>query len=369
MSSKNFTFLVILISLVPILIGVDQLSSSRNKENVIQATDAYILSGHADKESLSFTNWDAADPPQVPANCAKCHSTTGFLDFLGEDGSTIGVTDQEVPTGEVIVCHTCHNPSAHRLSKVDFHSGAMVETETTEAVCLTCHQSRQSTNGIEQTLQGYAEEEVAPNLSFINPHYNFAASTQFGSAAHSGYEYPNLAYAGYFFHAANASACTECHNAHSLQVDPQQCATCHVNVVTQQDFLDIRMQKTDYDGNGDIEEGIYFEINTLSSYLLEALQNYAHNVAGTPIVYENQFPYFFIDSDQDGFADPDEVNFPNRYNTWTPRLLKAAYNYQFYKKDIGGYIHNPRYIIQLLHDSLVNIGSPSDLANIDLPRP
>ena len=41
---------------------------------------------------------------------------------------------------------------------------------------------------------------------------------------------------------------------------------------------------------------------------------------------------------------------PNRYRSWTPRLLKAAYNYQVVSKDPGAYTHNPTYALQLLHD-------------------
>lgn len=369
MSSKNFTFLLFLISLVPILIGVDGLSSSLFGDNVYQATDAYTLSGHADKESVSFTHWDDDDPPVIPANCAKCHSTAGFLDFLGENGSPFGTVDQDVNIGEVITCNACHNPSAHNLSQVPFHSGVEMQPISSEAICLACHQSRQSTPGIQEALAGLDEDQVSTNLSFINPHYNFAASSQFGAAAHSGHEYPSLEYAGFFFHAVNASACTDCHNAHSLQVDPQKCAICHVNVVDKEDFRAIRMQTIDFDGNSDVAEGIYYEISALTSRLLKALQEYAREISGTHIVYADRFPYFFVDANQDGSANPEETNFSNRYTAWTPRMLRAAYNYQFAKKDGGGYVHNPRYMIQLLHDSLVDLDSHINQEDIDLPRP
>ena len=58
-------------------------------------------------------------------------------------------------------------------------------------------------------------------------------------------------------------------------------------------------------------------------------------------------------------ADPEEVNPGNRFDAWTPRLVKAAYNYQFAKKDPGGYVHNPRYVLQLLHDSVMDLGAAS----------
>jgi hypothetical protein len=63
-----------------------------------------------------------------------------------------------------------------------------------------------------------------------------------------------------------------------------------------------------------------------------------------------------VDTNGNGQADPDEANFGNRYNAWTPRLLKAAYNYQFAQKDPGAYVHNGKYILQVLYDSIADIG-------------
>ena len=54
--------------------------------------------------------------------------------------------------------------------------------------------------------------------------------------------------------------------------------------------------------------------------------------------------------------DPDEADYGNRYTTWTPRLLKAAYNYQYATKDPGNFAHNGQYILQVLYDSLVDMG-------------
>ncbi len=76
-----------------------------------------------------------------------------------------------------------------------------------------------------------------------------------------------------------------------------------------------------------------------------------------PIVYElSLHPYFFLDTNGNGQADLDEVNSENRYNSWTPRLLKAAYNYNYSTHDGGAFSHNSTYILQALYDSLVDIG-------------
>ena len=201
-----------------------------------------------------------------------------------------------------------------------------------------------------------ADDAVSRALSFINPHYNFAASTQLGTVARSGYEYADREYAGYFAHAAGAETCVDCHNPHSLTVEPKKCAACHTNVVGQGDFRAIRTQRADYDGDGDTMEGIYEEIASLQALMLKAIQEYARRVVNKPIAYADRFPYFFVDTNGNSIADTGEIQFGNRYDAWTPRLLKAAYNYQFVKKDAGGYVHNPRYVIQLLHDSLMDLG-------------
>ncbi len=85
-----------------------------------------------------------------------------------------------------------------------------------------------------------------------------------------------------------------------------------------------------------------------------------------PIVYDGHtFPYFFADTDSDGAVSPGEAIFPNRYQSWTPRLLRAAYNYQFVAKDAGAYSHNPNYAIQLLHDSMTDL---SEVVDVDISR-
>jgi hypothetical protein len=37
--------------------------------------------------------------------------------------------------------------------------------------------------------------------------------------------------------------------------------------------------------------------------------------------------------------------------------LKAAYNYQYAQKDPGAFAHNAKYVLQVLYDSLEDIGA------------
>ena len=75
----------------------------------VPAQAEWESSGHADTTAEAFTHWDEDDPPVVSASCAKCHSTSGYRDFLGVDGSAAGSVEATVPVGEVIDCTACHN--------------------------------------------------------------------------------------------------------------------------------------------------------------------------------------------------------------------------------------------------------------------
>lgn len=43
--------------------------------------------------------------------------------------------------------------------------------------------------------------------------------------------------------------------------------------------------EVDYDGDGDVEEGIYYELEGMQTLLYERIQAYATEVAGTSIGY------------------------------------------------------------------------------------
>jgi len=96
----------------------------------------------------------------------------------------------------------------------------------------------------------------------------------------------------------------------------------------------------------------------MNAALYAQIQTYAAAQGLVGIVYESHsYPYFFIDTDGDGVAAPGvEANYGNKYGTWTPNLLQAAYNYQYAIKDPGGFAHNGKYVMQLLYDSIESLG-------------
>jgi hypothetical protein len=140
-----------------------------------------------------------------------------------------------------------------------------------------------------------------------------------------------------------------------LEVEVEECADCHEGVESEEDLVNIRVSEFDYDGDGDVEEGIAGEVQTISDALLVAIQaNATNNPATDSIVYSpTSYPYFFIDANGDGVYDDGDTE---RYVTWTPALLRAAYNYQYSQKDPGAFAHNAPYVIQVLYDSLADMG-------------
>ncbi len=316
----------------------------------------WASSPHAKRDAEEFNHWNKEG--NIPVECARCHSTPGFLDYLGADGSTAGKVDHPAPIGTVITCVACHNSKTLALTSVTFPSGLKIENQGADARCMTCHQGVESTDSVNKGIAGIGDDAVEPKLEFINVHYAAAGAMLFGTMAKVGYEYPGKIYIGRFQHQAPYTRCTACHELHTVAVKVNDCAGCHGEVTDKSSLHNIRVRKIDFDGNGDVNEGIAQEIEHLRTRLFAAITDYAKTVAGKPIIYQiDVFPYFFVDTNGNGVPDKDKTKFSNRYKAWTPRLLKAAYNYQFITKDPGAYAHNSTYAIELLYDSLSDLGA------------
>lgn len=337
--------------------------------SVVPFEAAWANSPHNAAEDEAFTHWDEDDPAEIPARCAKCHSTPGYMDYVGADGTEVGVVDSAHPIGTTIECQACHNEGTLNKTSVVFPSGAEITGLGPEARCMECHQGRASTvdvnNAIvEAGLDPAADlDTISEDLGFTNIHYYAAAATQFGTTVMGGYQYEGKTYDAKFEHVEGYDTCVDCHNPHTLEVELEECTACHTDVESVEDLQNVRMAGSlvDYDGDGDMEEGVAFEINGMRDVLYSMMQTYAAEVAGAPIVYDTaSYPYFFNDSDGDGEVTEGEAAFPNAYSSWTPRLAKAAYNYQVSLKDPGRYAHGGKYIIQLLYDSIEDLNAAMD---------
>ena len=320
---------------------------------------AWAGSGHNDTEDEPFHHWDEDDPAEIPPACARCHSTPGYRDYIGADGTEAGVVDNAAPIGTTIECVACHNEATATMTSVVFPSGAEVTGLGDESRCMQCHQGRESTVSVNEAIVevGVDEDTVSEALGFRNIHYFAAGATLYGGVTMGGYQYEGKSYDAKFTHVEGIDTCIDCHDQHTLELRLEVCSECHAGVADEEDLKDVRMKgtKKDYDGDGDKGEGVYYEIEGLRGILYQAIQDYASD-AGTPVVYDpHAYPYFFIDTNANGEVDEGEAAYPNKYNAWTPRLLKAAYNYQVSVKDPGAFAHGGKYIIQLLYDSIEDL--------------
>jgi len=329
---------------------------------VAMATRLWQSSGHGDKTAMPFNDWN--DAGSIPTTCAKCHSTPGFLDFLGADGTQGGVVDNAAKTGTTIECLACHIDPSHGVlrqnSSVQFPSGVVVNNLGPEGLCMECHQGRASKQTIDAKVAGAGvanDDTSSTKLSFSNIHYYAAAATQMGTLVQSGYEYAGKSYDYRFAHIAGYNACNTCHDPHSLQVDIKSCNTCHVGIKDPKDIRFVGSQ-VDYDGSGDLQEGMYYVIQNIMAKLYATIQRYARTVLNKPIGYDlNTNPYWFFDTNGDGQIDSTENGSANAYNAFSVRLLKAAYNYQVAAKDPNGFAHNGKYIVELLYDSIADLNT------------
>jgi len=369
-------FIVILIGAAALVTGWIYALNARLREPEPIETIAtkWASCPHAEVTSESFVHWNEDDPPQVPVRCAKCHSGRGFLDYVGQDGSAALEVDAPARTESVVSCMVCHNEAAHALETARLPSGAQPAVGRSTAVCATCHSGTRSARAVEDASEGFEDDEPVPDAGFIGPHYAFAAATWLGSEAGGGYEYAGRRYAERFEHAEGVRTCTQCHDPHSLRMrsdfdsDSNLCAACHSQVTGRADYRDVVEHRVDYDGDGSVE-GVYHEIQGLREVLHRAIYAYSSQQLGRPAAWTNRYPYFFVDGDGDGTIGSEEASFPNRYRTFTPRLLRTAFNYQFAAKDAGGYVHNAAYVLQLLYDAVEDLSEAVDLPLPALRRP
>ncbi|MCP3097957.1 Ig-like domain-containing protein [Myxococcus sp. K15C18031901] len=319
---------------------------------------AWAGSPHADTTAEAFSHWNAEG--LVPTTCARCHSSEGYIDFLGGDGSAPGRVDAPGKTQSVVRCETCHDSAASGLTAVEFPSGKEVTGLGAEARCMVCHQGRASGRDIDAAVADagvVGEDTASPALGFTNIHYYPAAATLFAGQAAGGYQYAGQVYDTRFRHVPDFDKCNECHDPHSTRVRWDACATCHPGVTDVTQAWNIRQMASrnqDYDGDKNRTEGIYYEIQGLREKLLATIQRYGAERAQS-LCYGNAHPYWFRDGDGNGTCSTAESVSTNAYASWTPRLQKAAFNYQLARVDPGAFAHNAKYIIQLLHDSIQSL--------------
>jgi Zn finger protein HypA/HybF involved in hydrogenase expression len=290
-------------------------------------------------QTSAHSNWYIEEIPENSTACAKCHNALGYLKFLGVEGSSANQFEEPASTDITIKCQVCHNEVAETRDFIVMPSGLEISGLGQESNCLECHQGLASSLQVAETIADNPKDLVDPNLTMPNLHANAAGATFYGTQAQGGAEYPQYQFSSKFYHIFDT--CGTCHDPHTLQVRVDKCSACHLGATSLAGVRNIRLSRIDYDGDGDITEGLEGEINTMMEKLWITMQLYAALTDGADLI-----AYY------GGFLN--EVG--EKYTTWTPNLLQAAYNYHYAAKDSGGYSHNPKYIMQLLYDSIDELG-------------
>jgi hypothetical protein len=381
----------------------------------------------------------------LPSTTKTCAQTKGVAPCGDVDPLAIVSTDGSYVIGVPFKCQTCHNPvadvftgtnlTAPGLTTVNLTSNTQITTDHATALCAQCHAAgaagelnpaglpasyasrgslASSSWGVDaltsaavpgawamptdpdavlasaSTFKPGGAFPATNNTAIIPyPHGLIAASTYFGSAAATYYQYQTATYDGPNPH----GACTDCHGAHTLDVNvtAQTCGRCHfkertqVSVTSLQDLAENRQlgfQGVDIDGNGAVA-GIDAEIfgptalscagtcskGGLVNKLAVAIQTYANVVAGQSISWTTSFPgHFYIYGSPAGTVTPPDEWTPvypsttvvpqvpaNVFTNYTPALVRALYNYQAIYNDPGAWAHNPRYAIEILFDAITDL--------------
>jgi hypothetical protein len=104
--------------------------------------------------------------------------------------------------------------------------------------------------------------------------------------------------------------------------------------------------------------------------LLAAIQAYCAAAADGPTppagasytAYKGSaYPYFFKDANKNGVVDAGETTAMK----FDSKTLRASFNYQYSQKEPGAWAHNNKYIVQILYDSIEDLGG--DLTGLVRP--
>lgn len=305
------------------------------------------------------------------SNCMRCHTSVGFKDYIHDNIQSATVLASKT-TPDPLTCTSCHNADTANYAT----TGTTIITTSNktlsvhmEGLCVRCHSGRTGEGSLKvaAAISGQAEDTVMAGTytyaqypgntaaagtvssstnrnAAISTHYFPVANIFYGSDAGVGYAYSGKTYVGENNLMTGYDTCIKCHNPHTAAVQPAKCVTCHAGATTTDAFLNIRKTTSDYDGDGDTSEGTSYEVSGVKAKLLTAIQNYAANVPPSPTGI--------------AYSSGSWSKLPSgTYAQWTPRLLKAAFNYQLVDRDVAAYTHNSKYVVELLYDAIEDLNA------------
>jgi hypothetical protein len=291
-------------------------------------------------------------------SCAKCHSGSGFIDFVKGGKVPLTATKPDYPQTP-IGCPTCHDPhdtlnlamGQLRTVAVTLSNGFTPPGSKVGYLCMNCHQSRSA-------VATYVKpnEPAAPDgnkyygfKARFYPHHSNQGDMLFGQ---NGYEYGDPRLAGLNTHARLEGACATCHMTpregsagstlpnHQWAMDTAAytnpglnpkfnpgtaCESCHG--VAEPELIQAAW---DYDNDGTVEAA-KFEVEGMLAQLKAILpKNTAGDVIGAGSV-----------------TRADSLAVANRLD-----YVAGIYNYYYVVEDRCSGMHNTKYAVQILGKAL-----------------
>lgn len=312
---------------------------------------ALCIACHEGEHHPTGTEWSGSAHARVEeeaalrASCAKCHNGLYSDDFLNnpEGFQAPSANPTESAPVTCAVCHDPHgnaNPASLRDASVTDRSlpnGVLVEAAGAGRLCMACHNGRRTNTQV--------EAQVEEGTEHFGPHHSVQGDMLAGVNA---YQKVNETFAwSSSRHILAQDACVTCHNhpipfneetgiaytGHGFTPTVEACAPCHGTLT---DFSDVS-EKYDYDGDGDLTEGVQGEVEGL----LVALEETILDASASPeqrAILEASF--------EDSLGSP-------RVTTVAQRA--AGYNWAFVSYDGSKGVHNATYSIQLLQQSILSL--------------
>ncbi len=323
-------------------------ASTNPKYAVLGAEARYELSLHK-------TLGDAADANGQ--GCQKCHTNEGFIAYTqrGEPDPKESIANPSQPG-----CFTCHMPhekgdfSLRTIAPVTLANGKTFDVGRGN-LCANCHKA---TADAVKTVAALSANKIGPDWgSHRSPQADILRGT-------NAYEFPGKKYGSSAHKDIINDGCISCHmslpkpraglslgvGGHSFQIGGDRlnlsaCISCHRDVTqaSRTQAFNIIAQE-DYDQNGRKEP---FQLE------VQGLLNRFVNKNGTGVLQEIGLPFYNSDGSFNSV----------RSDAVRPIAEVAAlYNYRMIADDRSLGIHNTKYVIQVLYDTLQALDPQFDVS-------
>jgi hypothetical protein len=312
---------------------------AETKYPVAGAVESYKYSGHA-------LGWDRHAPNSWYANgngCQQCHTNEGFIEYVNT-GAVEGYVDYPSQPG----CFSCHDPhntgdfSLRTTTAVMLNSGNKYDAGDGN-LCANCHQARREVS---------TQVKAGTISAYFGSHHGPEADMFLGV---NGFEMPGKSYGNSAHTYVIQDSCVDCHLArpegryslspsvggHSFyakgevhgatKINAAACSSCHDGIGQDGEFFDYA--KSDYDADGTVE-AVQAEV--------EGLLHLIVNSNGTGVLQKTNPPAYNADGSWNrtrGLEFPIEVS-------------AAVWNYKYVEEDRSLGIHNTKYTVQLLMDTI-----------------